>query len=383
MKVYLINDTSGAGNWGCRATTAALMRMVETRGGRIFDTMPLRRMGIASDDPVPQQYQDFESMANKMMKRKIWKPEYEALERTDISVINGEGSIYDRQRKGRSMLFMAYVAKKHFAKPCILVNHTADIHDRVMAEIACEVYPLMDDVVFREPLSLELSGGRLKGHCAADAAFIYEPASESMWRQSVARDGGSFSIWPDRAPRFNSQEPYICVGGSSIYLRPDRPWYDPVPSFNYLCKTLQEKLAPVVLTSCDVSDQTIFRQIAAQLGLPAVDLTTPTQQAVDILGNAAVYISGRWHPSIFALTGGTPIVTLTANTFKMRALIKQTGLDAPTFDALQLHKFVDDIVSLATLYISHGTTIREQLRKRTQELSVLAWDNVRYFERPS
>lgn len=428
-KVYFVNDTSDAPNWGCRATTNALKKMVVKSGYEISHTLYLSSMqtevqyipnkklrlvesysnSIAQSIPrgrsaiqylnhrfiqsswntisgkkdiVPTCFAEFEPFAQQVFAGEIFRTESLCLKECDLVVINGEGSIYDQQRKGRMMLFIAYLAKKYFNKPCILVNHTADVHDPIMFEMASYVYPLLDDVIFREPLSSEACSDFLKKEnslLAADAAFTYRPISDSSWLSVVGREG-YFSIWPDSAVGFDPKKPYICVGGSSIYLRPDRPSYDSVPGFIKLCKRLQEQIAPVVLTAPCQTDEKIFRPIAKELNLPLIALSTPTQQAVDILGNASVYISGRWHPSILALTGGTPIVTLTANTYKTQALIEQIELNAPTFNALKLHEEIEGIVKLTHFYIKEGNGLRERIRQRSAKLSELAWENVRYLK---
>jgi polysaccharide pyruvyl transferase WcaK-like protein len=431
LKVFFVNDTSDSKNWGCRATTAALRKMVEqSQAAQITHTLFLKRMSLRERyvsskkiqqveqmavtatrhlpvgksmanyvntrylqpvwswlagirDSVPESYTEFSTFANKVIADELFTPEKQALENCDLVVINGEGSIYDRQRKGRMMLFIAYLAKVHFNKPCILVNHTADLRDPVMTDMATQVYPLLDDVIFREPLSAE--AGRSLGRSsddslAADAAFTYRPIDAATLADVASRDG-YFSIFPDSAVGFDPGKPYICVGGSSIYLRADRPAYDPIPGFQDLCKKLQKYVAPVVLTVPCPTDEKIFRPIARSLNLPLIALTTPTQQAVDILGNAAAYISGRWHPSIMALTGGTPIITLTANTYKTQALMQQIELDAPTFDALMLHKEVGDIVDLAKVYLEQGEVLRDQLRNRACRLAAEAQKNVRYLDR--
>lgn len=428
-KVYFVNDTSDVSNWGCRATTNALKKMILELGCEISHTLYLSRMQIEDKyipnkklkqidslsksfvnslpkghsaiqycgrrfiqswwnefsgkrDMIPECLAEFEPLARQVLAGEILQAARLSLEECDLVVINGEGSIYDRQRKGRMMLFIAYLAKRYFNKPCILVNHTADVHDPLMAEMVACVYPLLDDVIFREALSSDACSSftrKDRSLLSADAAFTYRPISCSSW-SSIAGRKGYFSIWPDSAAGFNPHKPYICVGGSSIYLRPDRPNYDPIPGFVELCKTLQAQIAPVVLTAPCQTDEKIFRPIAKELNLPLIALSTPTQQAVDILGNARAYISGRWHPSILALTGGTPVVTLTANTYKTKGLVKHLRLDAPTFDALKLHEEIKDIVNLTRFYIDEGNELRHRLRQRAEELSELAWENVRYLK---
>ncbi|WP_169972667.1 polysaccharide pyruvyl transferase family protein [Tautonia rosea] len=428
MNVYFINDTSDNANWGCRATTRALRELVEEAGGQISGQLGLskmsrpsryvpssaarafermswgtaRRLPIArreavglvnrtviggldrlygASDIVPETVDQFDRFANLALDGQIYEPERAGIEQSDVVVINGEGSIYDRQRKGRMMLFLAYVAKKYLNKPCLLVNHTADLHDPIMADMAALVYPILDDVVFREPISAETCRTIVPDameRIAPDAAFRYRPAERSAW-VSLASRPGYFSVWPDNADGFDPSQPYVCVGGSSIYLRPDRPEYDPLPAFNNLCLRLQEGFGQVVLTAPCVQDERFMRPLAKALGLPLIGLHTPTQQAVDILGNAALYISGRWHPSILASTGGTPIIVMTANTLKTTGLLRLLGLDAPVFDSLRLHEQLDAIIDLAHRYVGQGDSLRKELMARVDDLTARVPRNVEWL----
>ena len=431
LNVYFVNDTAGHANWGCRGTTRALRGLVADAGGHIERVQGLTRMArpervvpaaaapldavarrarralvgviprshtgpaaVATrawrklarvGDTVPERAEQFDEFAHKALAGDMLRPEVEAIRHCDVVLVNGEGSIYDTQRKGRMMLFVAYLAKRHLDTPVALVNHTADVHDPAMREMVDLVYPLLDDVVFREPLSARACGhlypDDLADRTAADAAFGYRPADRDTWL-AVASRPGYFSVFPDDADGFDPSRPYVAVGASSIYLRPDRPDYDPRPAFAELCRRLKDEFGQVVLTAPDKPEEAILRPVAAEQGLPLIGLNTPTHQAIDVLGHAAAYVSGRWHPSIFALCGGTPLVTLTANTYKTQALIEQVGhLGGETFDALALHERVEDVVRQTLAFVDQGEDLRAKLRQRADELRDLARRNVRFIER--
>ncbi|AUX10557.1 hypothetical protein AArcSl_2946 [Halalkaliarchaeum desulfuricum] len=430
--VYFVNDTTTAKNWGARGTTRALRGLVEETGANITHTLYLSEMskrkplllhhifpdrvrryivknyGIQESylwfqrnitgkshleafksyesltsnwDTVPGSWNEFDNFASKVKKEELLEPVAEAIQATDIVVINGEGSIYDRQRKGRMMLFVAYLAKEYFDTDTILVNHTADLSDKEMRKMAANVYPILDDVVFREPASADHVSNVIQNveyRTAADAAFVYDPIKDHNSWETVANRNGYYSVWPDSAAGFDLTEDYICVGGSSIYNRPDRPPYDPVPAFQNLCQRLKSEVGPVVLTACS-GDIDIIRPIADELDLPVIGPRTPIQQLVDVFGNASLFISGRWHSSVYALTGGVPIITLTANTHKTKGILDLVGLDQPVFDALDLDSEVESIVSLAEELIQ--SPVKKDLQNRSVELSDSTRSNIRYIEK--
>lgn len=59
------------------------------------------------------------------------------------------------------------------------------------------------------------------------------------------------------------------------------------------------------LAAPDEPDLKIKRKVQAALSLPLLGIHLPVRQAIDIIANAVVHVGGRWHPGIFAATGGT------------------------------------------------------------------------------
>ncbi|MDZ7673840.1 MAG: hypothetical protein U5K30_02045 [Acidimicrobiales bacterium] len=118
-----------------------------------------------------------------MAKGEMLAEERAAIEEADIVLINGEGSIYDRQRKGRMLLLIAYTAATRLGKPTALVNHTADLNDPGVRSIAAQTYPVLSHVVSREPTTSDsirqLSDVAVTD--AADAAFMWSPLSQDRF----------------------------------------------------------------------------------------------------------------------------------------------------------------------------------------------------------
>jgi polysaccharide pyruvyl transferase WcaK-like protein len=414
MKVYFVNDTSLNNNWGSRAATYMLRRMVESTGNPISATLPLQQLAYLDwdakaqtqkiysqtsklfakpkklgslvqillrqippylPDPIPQTWQDFKPCAEAVMKHSWLSDIKAALLECDLVMLNGEGGIFGRQRESRMMLFIAYLAKQYFNKPVALVNQTTDVSDPVLYEIAKNIYPLLDDIIFREPLSAEQCQDFCDGFTAADTGFAFEPSAHRAWLE-VASKPGYFNFYPESNNDFNPREPYVCVGGSSIYYRKDRPSYDPVLGFTKLCESLLEQ-TQVVLTASAAADLPIFEPIAKKLKIPLIRPETPPQQAVDLLAHSTAYIGGRWHSSIFAYTGGAPVIPLGAHTFKVHSLLKQMDLSTQPFEALDLERECDGIISLLNNYITQGASLRNSLRNKARALGELSWENVR------
>jgi hypothetical protein len=243
--------------------------------------------------------------------------------------------------------------------------------------MAREIYPLFDDVVFRDPLSAERCKDLCAGKFAPDTAFWFEPAPRQEWTP-LARRSGYFDVWPDTA-RFDPAEPYLCIGGSSIL---DHRWKPAEIARDYaaLIRHLQTLYSgTIVLAVAGLSELDLFRPIAIELRLPLIGPTTSVQQAVDILGNADAYVGGRWHTAIFALRGGTPVVALSAKQSKMESLMQSTGLPATTFDAFNLGRQKESIGDMLLSHLERGAELRSTLAVWADEQAEKCWDNVAYL----
>lgn len=397
-QVFLINDTSEHPNWGSRATTAALHQLISSAGGEVFASLPLKQLSkpnwntspkrqrfrdfiearaqgnklskkLASvalnrsvaklPDVIPNNYSQFASYAKKVERNEVLVNIAKNIKDSNMVLINGEGSMKGKNRESRAMLFLAYVAKKIYHKPVALINHTADFCYPDLKEMAQNVYPLLDEVVFREQYSAQKCSEFIKATVAADVAFIYKPAPYQNWIKLASRSG-YYHHFPECSGNFDPSQPYICIGGSSAYSKNN------YPDFRELCKRLKEEFGQVVLTTSAKIDETIFCPIAKELNLPLIPLITSSQQAVDILGHAKAYIGGRWHGAIFAFSGGTPVIPLASENFKLEALMQQMQIVGQIFDAFEFEE--KEIIELCKTYIA-DTNLRNKISKQADELS--------------
>jgi len=136
----------------------------------------------------------------------------------------------------------------------------------------------------------------------------------------------------------------------------------------------------VLVAPCEV-DAMIMRKVQAATGFPLLGLNLPVAQGIDVLGNARVHVGGRWHPGIFAATGGTPLVGMGANTHKMATLMQQLHPDEPVFEARSLARHVDAIVSRAKAQVDAGSALRAQVLERAAAMRARVEGNLGFVER--
>lgn len=419
MKVLFVNDSTSNCNWGDRAAAISLKHMIAQYGGTICDAITedalvhssfresLRetpRVGAKiirlltppvvwsvhrrlsqylpereSEDIIPQRWDDFATHATLLLEQEhLYLKLLAGLRESEIIAIHGDGAMVGNPRIARAELFLAYLGKKYFKRSVILVNHTADFDHPVLREIAEHVYPMLDDVTFRDEISAERCQSICQGRYVPDSAFWFQPARREEWA-TLAQRPTYMDVWPDTA-WFDPTQPYICVGGTSAFS------YDGMPTgiiddWAALIRHLRSVYqGQVILTVSDIVDQAIFRPIAAELQLPLISVNTPVQQAVDVLGNADAYIGGRWHPSIFSLRGGSPIVPITSKTFKMHALMEMAGLETRLYNPYDVATAKEAISSQLIDLLKQGEALRGKLRQWACGQAERCWSNVDYLK---
>ena len=409
MKILLINDTSSSSNWGSRATSFALKKMISETGSHTIqsitegDLLKLKGFNNTSGpsnrllkllvppiffkakrrllfkEHIPRKWGDFDAYLRKTIRSNLFSEVLGEIEASDFVVVQGEGCIRHNTFLSRILFFLAYISKSHFGKPVVMVNHTADLSHPELLEIAQNVYPLLDDVVFRDHLSVEKYSNFSHGRFAADSTFTFRPISNKEW-YAISQRPTYFDFWPEDASTFNPGRPYICLGGGSGLPSENENRYSPIDKYSELIQYLQKNLQhQIVLTVSGYTDLWIFRALADKFGLPLIGLNIPVQQAVDIMGNASAYIGGRWHPSLFAVSGGTPVIPFQANTFKMKALTRLFSLKEIVFDVKNMERDKELILSTLQDYLAEGLQLREELIKKSEEYGRTVPEHVAYL----
>lgn len=422
MNILFINDATSNSNWGDRAAAFSLKEMVVQAGGSIsgivteealartqFGEPPeglhsghelraiLRslippavlnaRRGVfkgeltGSKRVIPERWEGFRHAADVVMASTdgAWRWLRAAIAEAQLVVIHGDGAMTGAGIIPRTDLFLAYLAHERLQTPVILVNHSADFDRPELRRMAEHVYPLLSDVVFRDPVSAARWGHLGGGRFAGDSAFTFTPAERDAWVALAGRPT-YFDVWPDSA-RFDPAAPYLCVGGSSIQ---STAWNPPELARSYAALIARLRTVyggQILLTVSGLQELEAFRPLARELGLPLISPTIPVQQAVDILGNADAYVGGRWHSAIFALRGGAPVVPFSAKQGKMGSLMQAADLPAAEFDAFAVGRDRDAIADALRSLLDAGAGLRSRLRTWADGMAATSWENVAYVRR--
>lgn len=296
---------------------------------------------------IPEKLREYDGFVSKVIKNECLRYEKRLLEWSDIVIINAEGSIVngtDKHGKYRSsgvyLLFMAFMAKKTYQKKVYIINHTVDPQNRNIMEIISTVYPSLDGVFVRERLSQQLLLNIKVENPTfiPDALFSFKPDNNKIDLKKLKS-------------KVDFDKPYICIGDSSGFN--DKAW-NLAAFYSKLVAGLKAIVPQIVYIDGLYSDTDFFMEIEKS-NIPTFNFfNCNIDELYYILEHSKLYLSGRWHPSILALMGHTPIVLWGSDSHKTEALYDLIGYKFRFFDIQTLHNDVDDIIDEArTILLSN------------------------------
>jgi polysaccharide pyruvyl transferase WcaK-like protein len=289
----------------------------------------------------------------------------------DMLVVDGDGDIIFSTPPRRVALFLLAMIELgiRLKKPVFLVNSMISDcpltgRNKTTLATAKRLLEQCRAVALRDPESLEYVQKEMP---SANANLI--PDSLFAWQDLYATDtsypplNGDFLLpHPEKQEywgKLDFSEPYICIGGGALAAsQPDRS----IACYGPLVEALTELGYRVCLTQNDLPDS-FLEQVARNKNVGIIPVDAPILMCGAVLAHARLFISGRYHPSIFASLGGTPCIFLSSHAHKMGSLSRVLEYDPH----LQFNAFPDEadiagIVSTARDYLGQGESLRTKIR---------------------
>ncbi|APE95331.1 polysaccharide pyruvyl transferase family protein [Halodesulfurarchaeum formicicum] len=421
--ILFISDTSDGQNWGCYETSRQLRNLLlesvdiqytvflnEIRdpirttvppslsdvqyligeSSKIFESSsPIYRRFLDHGlrpakhvfDIYPRVMDQFENKSELFLKSKLFGKYFPDPGNIDQVVINGEGSIHGNRIKSRILLFFAYIWRVKLDKPTHIVNHTLQIDTPELKEMIKVIYPQLNSIAFREPISkLEYHskiGDTNNTIQAADTAWLLDDCLTKTDLNTILRQGG-MSVWhpTEIQPSFDFTDRYVCVSGGSGFGHGKE---DSEKIAEIIRSLLDNNIdANILLVAPAQHDEHILLRVAEGFNLPLAKVSNNSLVGASIIGNSELYLGGRWHGSIFALLNGARLVNFKANTFKMRGLKDMTNHPYQIYPSQQAGNKADEIAKsvISGLDKSIGDG-QEKMIKSLQSMSRKNLDGVR------
>ena len=291
---------------------------------------------------------------------------------SDMFLLDGDGDIIFSTPPRRLTLFSLAMIELgiRLGKPVFFVNSM--ISDcpqtgRNSATLATikRLFAQCKAVALRDPDSLAFVQQEMPETVASfipDSLFSWYPFYAEA--DSFPPRNGDFLLpWPENEEAWGTlrfDEPYICIGGGALASH-----YPDLAALCYvrLVRRLRDLGYRVILTENDVPDS-FLRKVAEEEKVGLVPFKTPILLCGAVLAHARLFVSGRYHPSIFASLGGTPCIFLESHAHKMGSLPRVLNYENQReFSALPEEDEIEQIVALAQEYLQKGEELRERIRR--------------------
>jgi len=297
---------------------------------------------------------------------------YDQVMEAELVVLDGDGDIIFSTPPRRETLFLLAMIELgiRLGKPVFLVNSMISDcpltgRNNTTRAAARRLFAQCRAVSLRDPESLEYVQKEMpETRCSLipDSLFAWYPLYSSG--NSHPPLNGDFILpHPEKDEywgKLDFSEPYICIGGGALAaMQPDRS----VQCYGQLVDAVRRLGYRVYLTENDGPDA-FLQRVAQQKNVGIIPANAPILLCGAVLAHARLFISGRYHPAIFASLGGTPCIFLESHAHKMGSLSRVLDYDdRRLFSAFPDEGDIAEIVSTAREYLAQGETLRSRIRR--------------------
>lgn len=336
-----------------------------------------RRLGardFISEDPVESVDTLLSCRARHPALRRIYDQAREA----DLMVLDGDGDIIFSTPPRRETLFLLSMIELglRLQKPVFLVNTMISDcpqsgRNLRTAAAARNLFRQCRAVALRDPESLEYVQREMpETNCCylPDSLFAWFSLYQTPATQPPAN--GDFLLpHPQKEEswgKLDFSEPYVCFGGgASAASRPE----EARRSYGRLIDAIRQLGHPVYLTENDAPDA-FLEQVGREKNVGVVPADVSILMGGSVLAHARLFISGRYHPSIFASLGGTPCIFLGSHAHKMGSLGRVLEYeDGRAFDACPDENELAEIVAASRKYLAQGESLRRKIKQVAKKRS--------------
>ncbi|MBS0236331.1 MAG: polysaccharide pyruvyl transferase family protein [Proteobacteria bacterium] len=325
--VLLINDTERWYHFGCTGTSFSLKEQIKALG-YMLTALPINATyEIKAQPSTAEAFKPKEQFA-------IFKAQnaelIQSIEKCDILLINGEGTIHGLKPAPLALLYAAYTAKTFLNKWVGIINHSAypqdhnlSLDDENVIGIYKLVYQTIDFAAIREPISYKLMTSLgIKAIESFDCMPLYIKNHFSpgqIIKNTKNLIVGGSPIWANMtnflatAPNAIKEYESVMEAFSKYLDNMGKKAFTVTflyGALNYPAQDDQE-----FMTYLKTKNITNFHTVEAKT----------LDEWLATIGNATLLISGRFHHSIAASCLGTPFIAINSNTPKVSGLLEVIG----------------------------------------------------------
>ena len=205
------------------------------------------------------------------------------LEKSDIVIFNGEGSLYRNNYTAIKGLFMLWYSKTQYQKPSYFINGSVTLShvDQILPAIVKKTFLELDGIYIREPYSLR---NLFEFYPFINASFVPDAVFSLFSELNTEKNISSSS-------NFNKTEPYICVSPpmlltalSGFYRMPKEE------SLLYQFVLQLKEMVPQVVFLAKEPRDMILKKIASDTGSILIGPENNFYQVIEIIRNSRLLI---------------------------------------------------------------------------------------------
>ena len=303
---------------------------------------------------------------------------YDQASEADLLVVDGDGDIIFSTPPRRQTLFLLSMIELgiRLKKPVFLINSMISDcptsgRNSATVSAARRLFAQCRAVSLRDLESLEYV---LREMPETNASFI--PDSLFGWYSRYEScdsraplDGDFILPFPEREElwgKLDFSEPYICIGGGALAASQREK---AIPAYVRLVEKIKELGFRVYLTENDTPDS-FLHKVAEETSVGIVPVNAPILLCGAVLAHARLFISGRYHPSIFAALGGTPCIFLGSHAHKMQSISRLLEYEVyREFSGVPTESEIAAIAMRAGDYLAQGDKLRLRIKRVAKKRS--------------
>lgn len=419
MKIVYAADNINRANFGCRATSTALKQLISENNTIVADiTGELTHIG--GDDNVffvPKLPINYKRHSKKGICFKLWRKIARKLNHTspskydfvtenpkqsylnlikclpankqlevfdlrqyefDALVINGEGTMIMSTPCRRDSLIYLMLAqwaidlgKKVYFVNAMFSDCTVSGKNKKTLKTSEEVLSKCTLVSVRDPYSQEYVKENIP---KVNATFV--PDALFTWGKYIDREVLKHNInfalplkkeFDPQLQNIDFARDYILISGNSLAIKNKEKAIDCYCRLTDYIKA-KTNMQLILLEVC--AGDRFLEKVGKTTGTPCIPVEIPVLYGLNILANARVYVSGRFHPSIMASLGGTPCVFQGSNSHKTESLGAMLGYESKGSysafpDASEIPLIYNDIEEKINL----GNELRDKISDNCRKLA--------------
>jgi hypothetical protein len=314
----------------------------------------------------PQVADEFESIADEWLNGRggpgvdVY---LKTLDGVDVVVLNGEGSMYQKNTTAIRELFIAWFAKTKLGIPTVFLNGLVQVTGVVpiLPAMIRKTFGVLDAVAVRDPYSLrnlqeflpEIPATIIPDSALAPPIEIdsASPGVRALFKELGTTDFFCFDPGPmPMDHRFGTRS-----------------------AAHRLVKEMKQLVPQAVVVASVPGAAPMLRTLAADTDSIYLEHQPSYKDLTAVLARAKFQISGRIHDAVLGARVGCPLIAIGSTSHKVHGVCELLGFSEP-YDGTDLWSSLERIKTEAASHLAGGVTLRNEISSNAARLAAQSFE---------